>query len=108
MFELLDDTELANGLIQTLHTHYPRHTIDQLKIVLQSAKQHPQHINEAVKELNRLGLTSANDLRDITISLDIQYGKHKAKQAVINEKYKDMTAPERHPDIYLKVLQGGR
>lgn len=108
VFELLDDTELANGLIQTLHTHYPRHTIDQLKIVLQSAKQHPKHINDAVKELKRLGLTSANDLRDITISLDIQHGKHKAKQAVINEKYKDMSAPERHPDIYLKVLQGGR
>lgn len=108
VFKVLDDPELADGLIQTLHTHYPRHTIDQLKIVLQSAKQYPQHINHAVKELNRLRLTSANDLRDIAISLDIQHGKHRAKQPVINEKYKDMTAPARQTDIYLKVLQGGQ
>lgn len=73
-----------------------------------TAKQYPQHINDAVKELNRLRLTSANDLRDIAISLDIQHGKHRAKQPVINEKYKDMTAPARQPDIYLKVLQGGQ
>lgn len=108
VFKVLDDPELADGLIKTLHTHYPRHTIDQLKIVLQSAKQYPQYINDAVKELNRLRLTSANDLRDIAISLDIQHGKHRAKQPVINEKYKDMTAPARQPDIYLKVLQGGQ
>lgn len=93
MFKVLGDTELADGLIQTLHTHYLRHTIDQLKIVLQSAKQYPKHINDALKELNRLRLTSANNLRDITISLDIQHGKHKAKQPVINEKYQAMTAP---------------
>lgn len=55
-----------------------------------------------------LRLTSANDLRDIATSLDIQHGKHRAKQPVINEKYKDMTAPARQPDIYLKVLQGGQ
>ena len=61
-----------------------------------------------MKEFNRLRLTSANDLRDIAISLDIQHGKHRAKQPVINEKYKDMTAPARQPDIYLKVLQGGQ
>lgn len=108
VIETLDDAEMANGLIQTLHTHYSRHIIDQLKIVLRSAQQYPQHIDDAVKELNRLGLTSANDLRDIAISLAIQNGKQRANQAVINKKYKDMTAPERQPDIYLKVLQGGK
>lgn len=88
MFKILGDTELADRLIQTLQTHYLRHTIDQLKIVLQSAKQYPKHINDALKELNRLRLTSANNLRDIAISLDIQHGKHKAKQPVINENTK--------------------
>jgi len=108
VFEALDDTELAAWLVETLQHQYPRHLVDQLKIVLKSAKQYPQHMKDAVKELNRLGLTSANDLRDIVISLDIQAGKQRTKQAVGNEKYKDMTAPERQPDIYLKVLQGGQ
>src|SRR5699024_10088070 len=108
VFEALDDTELAAWLVDTLQHQYPRHLIDQLKIVLKSAKQYPQHINDAVKELKRLGLTSANDLRDIAISLDIQTDSARSKPAVINEKYKDMTAPERKQDIYLKVLQGGQ
>lgn len=104
----LADTEAANWLIETLQARYPRHLVDQLKIVVQCATQYPQTIHEAVKELKRLGLTSANDLRDIAISLDIQQGKQLSRQAVINEKYKDITAPERDQDIYLKVLQGGR
>lgn len=108
VYETMDDTELAAWLVDTLQRQYPRHLTDQLKIVLKSAEQYPQHINTAVKELNRLGLTSANDLRDIAISLDIQAGSHQSKPAVINEKYKDMTAPERNQEIYLKVLQGGQ
>lgn len=104
----MDNTELAAWLVDTLQRQYPRHLIDQLKIVLKSAEQYPLHINDAIRELNRLGLTSANDLRDIAVSLDIQAGRHRTKLAVINEKYKDITAPERHPDIYLKVLQGGQ
>ena len=108
VYEALDDTELGTWLVDTLKRQYPRHLVDQLKIVLKSSEHYPQHINAAVAELKRLGLTSANDLRDIAISLDIQAGKQRTKQTVINEKYKDMTAPERHPDIYLKVLQGGQ
>ena len=108
VFEALDDTELAAWLVDTLQSQYPRHIVDQLKIVLKSAKQYPQHITAAVKELKRLGFTSANDLRDIAISLDIQQGKQLSRQTVINEKYKDMTAPERQPDVYLKVMQGGQ
>src|SRR5699024_10283193 len=72
VYAALDDTELATWLVDTLQRQYPRHLVDQLKIVLKSAKQYPQHINDAVQELKRLGLTSANDLRDIAISLDIQ------------------------------------
>ena len=108
VFEALDDTELAAWLVDTLQRQYPRHLIDQLKIVLKSAEQYPLHINDAIRELNRLGLTSANDLRDIAVSLDIQAGRQRSNLAVINEKYKDITAPERQPDIYLKVLQGGQ
>lgn len=104
----LAETEVSTWLIQTLQEHYPRHTIDQFKVVLNAIKQHPWHINDAVKEMKRLGLTSANDLRDIAISLEMQSSKQLSKKELINEKYKDITAPERSQDIYLQVLQGGR
>lgn len=104
----LAETGVSTWLIQTLQEHYPRHTIDQFKVVLNTIKQHPRHINEAAKEMKRLGLTSANDLRDIAISLEMQSSKQLSKKELINEKYKDITAPERSQDIYLQVLQGGR
>ncbi len=104
----LADMEDSNWLIKTLHKQYPRHTIDQLKVVLKAVEQYPLHIDNAVKEMKRLGLTSANDLRDIAISLEIQNSKQLPKKELINEKYKDITAPERNQDIYLQVLQGGK
>ena len=104
----LADTNDAAWLVMTLQKHYPRHTIDQLKVVLKAVEQYPQYVNEAIKEMKRLGLTSANDLRDIAISLEIQKQKEVPKKQLINEKYKDMIAPERSQDIYLRVLQGGK
>ena len=106
--EALADTELSAWLVATLQDHYPRHLVDQLRVVLSAAEKYPAHIHAAINELKRLGLSSANDLRDIAVSLDIQADRQQTKQTVINEKYKDMTAPERQPDIYLKVLQGGQ
>src|SRR5699024_8611599 len=50
VYAALDDTELATWLVDTLQRQYPRHLVDQLKIVLKSAKQYPQHINDAVQE----------------------------------------------------------
>ncbi len=108
ILEHLANTEDSTWLIKTLHKQYPRHMIDQLKVVLKAIEQYPNYIDDAVKEMKRLGLTSANDLRDIAISLEIQNSKQLPKKEVINEKYKDITAPERNQDIYLQVLQGGK
>lgn len=108
VIEKLVEPEVSTWLIQTLQEQYPRHMIDQLKVVLKSIEKYPHHITDAVKEMKRLGLTSANDLRDIAISLEIQRSKKQIKKELINEKYKDFTAPERSQDIYLQVLQGGR
>ncbi|MED3648814.1 IS21 family transposase, partial [Halalkalibacterium halodurans] len=108
VMEELADMEDTTWLIKTLQKQYPRHTIDQLKVVLKAIEQYPLYINDAVKEMKRLGLTSANDLRDIAISLEIQNNKKMPRKEVINEKYKDITAPERSQDIYLQVLQGGK
>ncbi len=104
----LADTEDSTWLINTLQERYPRHMNDQLKVIIKAIEQHPLYIDNAVKEMKRLGLTSANDLRDITISLEIQESKQSPQKAVINEKYKAITAPERDQDIYLHVLQGGK
>ncbi|SFB36254.1 hypothetical protein SAMN04488072_11935 [Lentibacillus halodurans] len=106
--EQLAETEDSIWLIMTLQEHYPRHTIDQFKVVLKVIEIYPLYINDPVKEMKRLVLTSANYLRDIAIALEIQSSKQSSKKEVINEKYKATTAPERDQDIYLQVLQGGR
>ncbi len=104
---LLANSEDSEWLIKILLEHYPRHVIDQYKVVIKTIDKYPGYVNDAVKEMKRLGLTSANDLRDIAISLEIRRNKQLPQKEVINEKYKDITAPERNQDIYLKVLQGG-
>jgi hypothetical protein len=104
---MLDDTGAAKWLIGMLAEQYPRHLIDQLKVVQAVILKYPLYVGEAIDELRRLRLTSANDLRDIAISLEIQGRKKRKDNGTLNEKYKDLVAPERKEDIYLSVLQGG-
>lgn len=106
--EKLADQEDSIWLIKSLQENYPRHTIDQLKVVYKAIENYPAYINDALKEMKRLGLTSANDLRDIAISLEIEDQKQLPHEEVINEKYKDIVAPERNQNVYLRVLQGGK
>jgi hypothetical protein len=56
--------------------------------------------------MKRLRLTSANDLRDIAITLEIHSRKKHKETGIPNEKYKELVAPERREDIYFSVLQG--
>ena len=108
VMEKLADQDNSTWLIKTLGKHYPRHTIDQLKVVLKAIEKYPNYVDDALKEMKRLGLNSANDLRDIAISLEIENHKELPHEEVINEKYKDMVAPERNQAVYLHVLQGGK
>lgn len=105
---LLEDKEVARWLIEVLTERYPRHLIDQLKVVQSVILKHPSSIEKAIHEMRRLQLTSANDLRDIAISLEIQEGKNRGPIHLINEKYKELIAPERRENIYVSVLQGGK
>lgn len=105
--EMLTDKKAANWLIEILFNQYPRHMIDQLKVVQSVILKYPAFIDEALNEMRRLRLTSANDLRDIAISLEIQTRKKRKETGILNEKYKTLVAPERREDIYLSVLQGG-
>lgn len=104
---MLDDKGSTKWLIELLTEHYPRHLIDQLKVVQSVILKYPSFVEEAINEMKRLGLTSANDLRDIALSLEIQGRKEKKDTSALNAKYKDLVAPERKEDIYLSILQGG-
>lgn len=108
VMEKLTNKEDANWLIKTLKKHYPRHTIDQLKVAIKATENYPTSIDDALKEMKRLGLSSANDLRDIAISFEMERSKKIPNDEFINEKYKDIVAPVRNQDIYLHVLQGGK
>ncbi|WP_368502778.1 IS21 family transposase (plasmid) [Alkalihalophilus sp. As8PL] len=105
--EMIQDNELVEWLLSILTEQYPRHLNDQLKVVQSVILKYPLHVEEAIREMKRLRLTSANDLRDIAISIEMQTRKNTNKIGVVNEKYKDLVAPERTEDIYISVLQGG-
>ncbi|WP_223638897.1 hypothetical protein [Planococcus sp. 4-30] len=98
---------MSNWFIERLTERYPRHLIDQLEVVLSVIGNYPDYVDDALITFNRLEMTSANELRDIAISLEIESQKKPKKVGTINEKYKDFVAPERTTDIYLSVLQGG-
>jgi hypothetical protein len=104
---MLDDKKSVKWLIELLAEHYPRHLVDQLKVVQSVILKYPAFIEEAINEMRRLRLTSANDLRDIALSLEIQGRKKRKDTGALNEKYKELVAPERKEDIYFSVLQGG-
>lgn len=105
--EMMDDKETTKWLVDLLAEQYPRHLIDQLKVVQSVILKYPNFVEEAIDEMRRLRLTSANDLRDIAHSFEIQSRKQRKDTGVRNEKYKDLIAPERKDDIYFSVLQGG-
>lgn len=105
--EMLGKTDAVEWLIHQILEEYPRHAIDQLKIVQSVALNHPSFIKNAINEMRRLKLKSANDLRDIAMTLEIQSQKKSKNTGSINKKYKDLVAPERKEDIYFNILQGG-
>jgi hypothetical protein len=105
--EMTTDKDSAKWLIETLSSQYPRHMIDQLKVVQSVILKYPYFVEQAISEMKRLRINSANDLRGIAISLDIQNKRNIKSTGVLNEKYKDLAAPERKEDIYISVLTGG-
>lgn len=104
---MLDDKESVKWLVELLTENYPRHLVDQLKVVQSVILKYPAFIEDAILEMRRLRLISANDLRDIAHSLEIQGRKKRKDNISLNDKYKDLVAPERKEDIYFSVLQGG-
>lgn len=107
IYRKVSNPTLVSWLIEELTKQYPRHLIDQLKVVLNVIEHHPSSVEEAIQTMKRLKMNSAHELRDIATSLEIEKAKNLKNVGVENEKYKDLVAPERKEDIYLHVLQGG-
>lgn len=94
--------------IEALTEKYPRHLVDQLKVIQKAIRNYPNSAEAALKEVQKLQLISGNDFRDIAYSLDLQVQQPSATEIQLNQKYIELKAPERSSDTYLKVLSGGR
>lgn len=94
--------------IEALTEKYPRHLIDQLKVIQQTIRAHPNSIEAALKDIQKLQLISGNDFRDMAYSLDRQVQLSSSPDVSLNPKYMEWKAPERSSDTYLNVLKGGR
>lgn len=102
------EKENIRWLIQNLQERYPRHFLDQLKVLEQTIKRYPDYCEETLEEMKRLKMTSANDFRDIAHSLYVQHQKKSPSAIKPNQKYKDLVAPERSEEVYLEILAGGK
>ena len=94
--------------IEALTEKYPRHLVDQLKVIQTALRNYPNSAEAALREVQKLKLISGNDFRDIAYSLDLQSQKPSVPEIQLNQKYMELKAPERTSDTYLKVLSGGR
>lgn len=80
--EFFEDKENIEWLILKLKERYPRHLVDQLKVIKDSIRKYPSFSEQVLMEMKKLNMTSANDFRDIAYSLSIQCQK-KANRAVV-------------------------
>ncbi|WP_052652825.1 DDE-type integrase/transposase/recombinase [Planococcus massiliensis] len=106
--DAFSNQEDIQWFIKALTEKYPRHLIDQLKVIQKAIRDHPNSAGSALKEVRKLQLISGNDFRDIAYSLDLQVQQPPAPEIQLNQKYMALKAPERSSDTYLKVLSGGR
>lgn len=95
-------------LIEALAEKYPRHLVDQLKVIQKAIRNHPNSAEAALKEIQKLQLISGNDFRDIAYSLDRQVQPSSSLDVPLHQPYIEWEAPERSNDTYLNVLHGGR
>jgi len=100
--------ELICWFLDELNKKYPRHLLDQLKVLQMVIRNHPEHIEEALETVKTLHMISANDFRDVAFTL------HKESQTQVKEvstkspKYQEYKAAERSEDYYTDLLSGGK
>ncbi|SDI70652.1 hypothetical protein SAMN04487975_1311, partial [Planococcus glaciei] len=106
--DAFSDKVAIQWFIEALTEKYPRHLVDQLKVIQKAIQKHPNSTEAALKEVQKLQLISGNDFRDIAYSLDRQVQQASTPEIQLNQKYIELKAPERSSDTYLRVLSGGR
>ncbi|AOM81673.1 hypothetical protein BBEV_0279 [Salisediminibacterium beveridgei] len=108
--DFFSDKEAVTWFINKLEARYSRYIIDQLKVMKRVMIEHPTIAEDALRKVYDLKLTSANDYRDVAMSISIEQDRNdigNKNRAKSNEKYAGLQAPERSPDAYLHVLSGG-
>lgn len=101
------NSDLISWFLDELNKKYPRHLVDQFKVLQMVIRNHPDYIQEALETVKTLNMISANDFRDIAFTL------HKESEAQIQEsvessKYQQFKAAERSEDYYIRLLAGGK
>lgn len=108
--DFFSDTEPVTWFINELEVKYPRYIMDQLNVMKRVMVDHPTVAEDALRKVYDLKLTSANDYRNVAMSIAIEEDRHHKENGSLtksNDKYSDLQAPERSPDAYLNVLSGG-
>ncbi|WP_010200231.1 IS21 family transposase [Bacillus sp. m3-13] len=105
---LFEDQVKAQQFISSLKERYPRHMGDQLTILWNLLQQEPLKVNPALDKALELRLTSANDLRDLLVSV-IQEEPIQRNQDVQSESpYSHIHVTTRKVESYIEILKGGQ
>jgi hypothetical protein len=104
--EAFENQSLIDWYLYELKTKYPRHMIDQLKVMQNVIRNHPEHIQAGLEKAKTLNLISANDYRDIVFSLHREAKLEMPTISEVEGRYSHLKAVERDTDLYLKVLGG--
>lgn len=104
--EAFRDQPLIDCYLKELKAKYPRHMVDQLKVMESVIRNYPQHIHLGLEKAQTLNLISANDFRDIVFSLHKEAECQTPSVFTSDPKYSHLKAVERDADFYLKVLRG--
>jgi len=104
--EAFEESHLIDWYLNELKAKYPRHMIDQLKVMQNVIRTHPEQIQAGLEKAKTLNLISANDYRDIVYSLHREAAVLPSPISETDGKYDHLKAVERDTDLYVKVLGG--
>ncbi|WP_391203172.1 hypothetical protein [Psychrobacillus sp. L4] len=91
-----------------LNKKYPRHLVDQFKVLQMVIRNHPDYLEEALETVKTLNMISANDFRDIAFTLHKESESQTKQVSVESSKYQKYKAAERSEDYYIRLLSGGK
>lgn len=102
------NNELISWFLDELNKKYPRHLVDQFKVLQMVIRNHPDYIEEALETVKALNMISANDFRDIAFTLHKESQTQTKQVSVESSKYQQYKASERSEDYYIRLLSGGK